>query len=413
MTKKLQLRTSRGKASALAGCIGLVLILTVATLAIGPAVAQAAGQPKTLKIGALRALTGFFSVFDAVDQTDTENMAKMINKKGGITIKGQRYNIELVSEDTKSTLEGTTAGANRLVYDKKVKYVIGPSGFYCAAAGAVFESNKVLHVLGWSTCQPGEIDASTPYGFLGNVGSVGLTIAALKATKKEYPNVAKIALVTPDDGSMRYLLPAIKRSLSANGFTMVGDIVGYPNEIQDCSPIASKLNAIKEAEAILQVNGAPPHVGNILKGLRELGNSKPYIVVTGADGDDIIAIAGKSAATDVISATYTPRAPGNPPLVEELYSMRTGPKKFFPVMGPLWLSLLVNVMKAADSVDPEVVRAKWEKMDKIETLYGTGLMSGDQTYGIRHHAIGFPFPYLRLMDGKVLSYGWADVGPIP
>jgi len=70
--------------------------------------------------------------------------------------------------------------------------------------------------------------------------------------------------------------------------------------------------------------------------------------------------------------------------------------------------------EGADSIDPDVVKAKWESLDTIETLYGKGIISGDQTYGIKNHAVAYPWPYEIMMDGKVSSSGWIDdVSAIP
>jgi hypothetical protein len=60
-----------------------------------------------------------------------------------------------------------------------------------------------------------------------------------------------------------------------------------------------------------------------------------------------------------------------------------------------------------------VVKAKWEIMDTVETLFGTGILSGDETYGIKNHAIGHPMPYQKLMNGEVSPGGWVDVGAVP
>jgi hypothetical protein len=80
---------------------------------------------------------------------------------------------------------------------------------------------------------------------------------------------------------------------------------------------------------------------------------------------------------------------------------------------PNLLYVLVNMMKAADSLDVEALKAKWEKSSTVETLFGTGTVSGDQTYGIKHHAVGYPFPYQRVQDGKIVSTKWVEMGAIP
>ena len=382
-----------------------VLLLQIATTA------DAAPAAKTLRIGSMAAMTGWYS-FEGLDIMDATNMAKIINDKGGITIKGQKYNIELVPEDTKSNLEGATAAANKLAYDKKVKFVLGPAGFFGVAVAPIFNPNKILYALSFSTMQPGEIDATTPYSFLIHMSSFGACSSAGKAVKKEFPNVRKLAIVTTDDGSVPYLEPVMRKILASQEYTVL-DVITYSADTQDCSPIAAKLNAIKEADAVFHMNGAPTHVGNIIKGLRESGNNKPYVFTGGImDGADLVRIAGESAATNVLTQPLVPNSPGNPPLLDQLYAMRTGPKA--PYMGNQanGLLMLVNAMKAADSIEPDAVKAKWEKMDAVETLWGKGKMGGDKTYGV-HQAVGHPCSYITIMNGKQSFRGWSDINVIP
>ena len=230
-------------------CIVIFLMLAILP-AMTFSKAQAA-DVKKLKIGYLLCVSGWYSVFDAVEEGHLKIVAQMINDRGGLTIQGQKYEIELVGEDGKSALDGITAGATRLAYDHQVKFVVGPTGFFSTGSSPVFEPNKILHISGYNTCQPGEMDASTPYGFLAFNASIGTSISIIKAMKKEFPNVKKVAIVTPDDGAVPYLIPKIKKILANMGYTVVGDTVPYPNEMEDFSPIAAKLNAIKEADLII------------------------------------------------------------------------------------------------------------------------------------------------------------------
>ena len=81
----------------------------------------------------------------------------------------------------------------------------------------------------------------------------------------------------------------------------------FPNEMEDFSPIAAKLNAIKDADAVFVENGSPIAVGNITKGLRSLGNKKPIVYQGLSACSDIMAVAGKDAANDIITMGLTPR----------------------------------------------------------------------------------------------------------
>jgi len=401
----------RKKALILGVCIGLVFAGVSLFLLATPGAAQ---QAKTIRIGVLAAQSGWFSAIEVLDIQDLMNMAKMINTKGGLTIKGQKYDVEIVIEDIKSTFDGTTAAANRLVFDKKVKFVLGPGGFFGPAAAPVLNPNKVLYVLSYATTQPGALGAEFPYGFLGNNASVGYAIVAMKAMKAEFPNVKKLAVLMPDDGAAPYLVPALKRVHAQYGVTMVGDVILYPNEMQDFSPIAAKLNAMKDVDAIQHAMGIPNQVGNIVKGLRELGNNKPYLGPPGVNGTDVATIAGAANATNMTCTATTPLDPSNPPIQNELLRMRTNdPKTRFMANLPNLLYILTNMMKAADSIDPDVVKAKWESSDSVDTINGKGYIGGDLTYGIKHHAVGYPFPYQRVQDGKVVAAHWVEVGVIP
>lgn len=400
------------------GSVAVVLALAMAGFALfsaNAAAEQKAAPAKTLKIGYVLCANGWFRVMDAVEEKNLKITEQMLNEKGGITVQGQRYNIQLVGEDGNSTLDGVTAAATKLVFDHKVKFVVGPQGFFTTASGPVFEQSKVIHVSGFNTCQPGELDASTPYGFLGFNGSMGATIATLKVIKKEYPRARKIAFVTADDGAIPYLMPRVKKMLPGFGLTMSGDTIAFPNEMEDFNPIAAKVNALKDADVCFVLNGSPVAVGLVAKGLRSLGNRIPVVHSGVPSCQTIMDIAGKDAADDIISMSITPHAKGNPPLLDEIYdrsrSAEANPNFYALVPNSLWI--LTRVIQAANSFDPAVVKATWETMDKVECLYGTCTFGGDETYGLKHHAVGHPQAYQKLVKGKVVYGGWVDVGRIP
>ncbi len=393
----------------------VVFVGLVAAAMLLPALSSAqqkAASAKTLKIGYLLELSGWYSVFDANEERFLKAAAQMINERGGITVQGQKYNIELVGEDGKTALDGNTAAATKLAFDHKVKFVVGPSAFFGTGSSPTFEQNKILHVSGYNTSQPGEMDATTPYGFLGYNSSLGHLIGALKAMKKEFPGVKKVVIATPDDGAVPYLMPVTKKIVESQGYTVVGNAIAFPNEMEDYSPIAAKVNGAKDADALLVVNGAPVAFGLITKGLRALGNMKPVVCATAASAADIGEIAGKDAANDLISMATTPHAKGNPPVLDELFD-KAGKKMPALCFTSNCLWVLAKVIQAANSFDPAAVKAKWETMDKVECVYGTCTFGGDETFGLKHHAVSHPQPYQKLVNGKVVYGGWVDVGRIP
>jgi branched-chain amino acid transport system substrate-binding protein len=394
--------------------IPLALLLVISLIAIGCPSTQPAGE-KTLRVGMILGITGFFSVREVPDLNEAQIAADIINEQGGITVNGEKYKVELDVADTKSTMDGVTAAANKLVFDDGVKFAIGPTAFFAAAAGPICDPNQVLRFITWCVNTPGEVDASTPYAFLAGNGSVLTTSAAAKFLKENYPNVKTVSIVTPDDGAPPYVIPIAKNLLAAQGISVVGDPVIYPNETVDFSAYVAKLNAIKDADAIFMQNGLVPHIGALVKGLRESGNYKPYAGSLPARISQAMTIAGAQAMKDVFTIALTPGDPNMPPIAKEIIDRTTaqyGADYQLEMTAPNCLWVLKEGIEAAQSLDPAVVKAKLESMDEVETIWGTAKICGEQSFGIKH-IVASPQSVQILKDGVETSAGWINLGVIP
>jgi len=374
--------------------------------------ALAKSEEKTLRIGALVAMTGFFSIRDIPDFNETKIAADLINEMGGININGQKYMIELVSEDYKSTMDGTAAAANRLVYDKKLKFIIGPTAYFATATGPVCDPNKVIRIPTWVANSPGEVDATTPYAFVGCNATLATASGMAEYLKRAYPKTKNVTYVMIDDGTIPYTVPVVKRLLGAKGISIVGKPIVYSNDTLDFSPIAAKINANKGTDAVFHVNCVGPQIGNIVKALRELGNKMPYAACMPTTLTEVVAIAGKEATKDVFVGAITASDPKMAPLAKEICKRTTakyGSDYTLYLTGADGLWDLKQVMEKAQSLDPTVVKTTWESMDTIETIFGPGKVCGDETFGIKHHVVAHPLPIQILKDGKVVSGGWMPV----
>jgi len=389
-------------------CVGLMLAMMFAFQ--GPAQAQA---QKTLKIGVLASLSGWFSGYDTAQWEECQAVAQIWNERGGLKIKGEQYKIELLVEDNKSTLDGVTASCNKFIFDDNVKFLAGPAAFFAVAATAVAEPAKVLRVLGYATCQPDEVSAKTQYAFLGKTGTMEQGRAGLSYMKELYPNVKKVVFLHPDDGAIPYLNNRVKKMLAENGIEMLGDTIGFNNETVDFSPIAAKVLE-RKPDGVYVINGLSQHYGALLKVLRAGGWNKPFAACGAINAGEVLTIAGKAASTDFFSSTFLPGNPSNPPAMEAVIKKMSKPGQqrafHFETPNGLW-SLLVAIQDA-QSVDPTAVKDHWEKMDMIRgTLFGDGKMGGKETYGIRH-CVSTPVPYTRLMNGELKFGRWvASVSP--
>jgi branched-chain amino acid transport system substrate-binding protein len=102
----------------------LALAAGVAALALaGPTTAQ----DNVLKIGVLGVMSGPAASWGLVNRYSAEATAQMYNDQGGVEIDGEKYRIEIVSIDDKNDPKLAVSGAERLVHQEGIHYIIGPN----------------------------------------------------------------------------------------------------------------------------------------------------------------------------------------------------------------------------------------------------------------------------------------------
>jgi branched-chain amino acid transport system substrate-binding protein len=382
--------------------VTLVAVLFGIILILGPALSGIAAEPKKIRVGLLVGLTGWFSAAGNADLNECKAAADLVNERGGVKIKGEKYLIELVPEDMKSSNEGTTAAVNKLIYDKKVQFIVGPLAFWASASAPLCEANKMINLTGFCANTPGELDKTTKHRILAENGTMGHVYALIKFIKKNHPEVKSVVVVNPDDGGIPYSKALWTKALGDSGMTMAGDIITYANELVDFSPIAAKI-AARKADAIFHVNGIGPQVSPIVKGLREQGDERWYFHAGMTRCPDIKKLAG-AGARKVVTLAVTPGAPGNTPQMEEfikkVYAKFADPKDqpSLIIQNSTAVWVLPQILQAANSLDAKEILKALPKMDKIETLMGPGRMGGEKTYGIKQ-AVTHPLPS-QIIDEK-------------
>jgi ABC-type branched-subunit amino acid transport system substrate-binding protein len=125
-----------------------------------------------------------------------------------------------------------------------------------------------------------------------------------------------------------------------------------------------------------------------------------------ASGDIYLvkAIVGENFAHDIFFLDDDLKDPNMPSSIKEV-AARIKEKYGVEVtsahcMGWEALYCLTQAIEAAQSLDPTVVAKTWEKMKKIDTLYGAGKMGGLKDFGI-NHVVMKPRPVTCLDKGKV------------
>ena len=109
--------------------VSLVLVACSAQTATPSA--SAASTPsivplvQTLDIGEIESISGVFSDFMKYAPQGAKLAADLVNGKGGITVNGQKYLLNLILEDNASTPNGSQSAANDLILNKHVSFIVG------------------------------------------------------------------------------------------------------------------------------------------------------------------------------------------------------------------------------------------------------------------------------------------------
>ena len=141
----------------------IILAGVFALAAAIPAHAQ-----ETLKLGALVTLSGAGAAWGQGMKNAAEVAADQVNEAGGLEVGGKKYRVQVVAYDDKYQANEAVTVANRLVFEDKVRYVIGPVGSApVLAIQPMTEKNKViLLTLGFTSKA---LAADKPYTFRPNV----------------------------------------------------------------------------------------------------------------------------------------------------------------------------------------------------------------------------------------------------
>ncbi len=393
------------------GSICAVLFLAVMVL---PGTGLSAGPEKSVTIGYIAALSGFA----AQGETAMENGAKVagdwINDNGGITIKGEKYRVNVVSEDHKSNSDGAMAAASKLVHDQKVKFIGGAiMPFTNIAIGSVTEPAKVLHASSYNVGTPDEYGPKTPYTFVAHNGTVEGINTLLDFIAKAHPEVKKIAFIEADDGAIPHIQPRVVQAAKRNGIVLVGDIIGFSMDTVDFTPIAKKAMA-RNPDAIAMINGWSSMIGGVVRTARQSGFTKPMFNTNPQPAEDIPTAAGKENLNNYYLQSWYVGDPKNKELPVAMEMHRRVKAKYgheliySSAIGFDTIWMIAQAIEAAQSFDPTAVKNKWEKMSTMKSVYGPARLGGLKTYGI-NHSMTHPQSIITYVNGAPKILKWMDV----
>ncbi|MBN1627818.1 MAG: ABC transporter substrate-binding protein, partial [Deltaproteobacteria bacterium] len=321
-------------------------------------------------------------------------------------VAGKKYNIEIVVEDDQSSPPGAISAANKLL-QQGIKFIMAPIfPPNNHAIAQICEEAKVIRMAA-SQLDPTQFPAEQRYNFDANMTYYHV-IPVYDYLKRAYPNVKKVALLSPDDPgpvvSRKHTIEVAKKL----GMEVVIDEV-FQTNTEDFYPILTKVLA-KKPDAIDGVGGIPPWAAGIINQSREMGFTGP-IFAPAIFGDPYLIemMAKPEYYTDVFEGGPDVRSDKMLPEVKELRTIveKAGqPFIFDSVNDMVVIYLLLQGIEAAQSLDTDKVVEAFEKMTSVKHIWGgTAQWSGKDLGGSNHMIKLDNVPLVRIMNGK-FEFEW-------
>jgi len=363
--------------------------------------------PKTLKIGCLITMSGPGSEVFSVVNEGMVICTKWINDKGGITVNGEKYLIDFVTEDDQNSTEAAVAGANKLVYQHEVDYILGPVIANLAQATAdITESNEVMRLLIRCIAVPGLIGPEYPYTFA-TTDVLPYAVIAYDYLEETYPGVENVAMVCCQEPGALSAIEYSKDIVASRGMNTVFE-ESFPFGTTDFYSLWGRILAANP-DAINTAGVMAGSEGPFVKQGRELGYTGIIFSTMSIGYPDVFLDAAGADTTDFFSLDLYVDSPDAPDMIKQIAQMVLTeygkPACADHVYGFEAMWYLVQAIEAANSLDSTVVAQTLENMTSIQTPMGEGYLGGESTWGITH-VIVHPEPIFTVMNGIMKQEKW-------
>ncbi|MDR1379729.1 MAG: ABC transporter substrate-binding protein [Synergistaceae bacterium] len=268
------------------------LVLSFVVFFVFSSVMGAMAAEKILKIGVLGVMSGPAASWGLVNRYCVEASAEMINEQGGFEIGGEKYTIQIVAIDDRNDPKVAVSGAERLIYEEGIHYIIGPNIAPTALA--------IVPVIE----QGGAI--SIPYAFPKELYSLPASnsILGMIASYQAGPVIYKYLIDNKGIKSIAFVARNDSESLTQRdegadaakklGLEVLSDRDTYEPGTTDFFPVMSGI--VSKKPGLLVLSGpAPADTPLLIKAARELGFEGIISTENAQDAKVISELAGDAA----------------------------------------------------------------------------------------------------------------------
>jgi branched-chain amino acid transport system substrate-binding protein len=267
------------------------ILMAAAALAL-VAAAPASATEQVLRLGALGIMSGPYAGWGGVMSQTAQTLAAIYNDRGGIKIGDDAYAIEIVSIDDKMDPKTAVTGAERLVLQDGVRYILGPNVDTTAASiKPVMEARSAINFPYAFSKELYTPPASN--SILGMVASYQVAPFIYRHLK-EKEGVKKISFLAANAADPLNQRAEGLRIAGEIGLEIVASEDTYEPGTTDFFPIVTKVLA-SDPDLIVLSGVSPSDAGPLIKAARELGFEAFMSTETGQDPKALWEVAGEAA----------------------------------------------------------------------------------------------------------------------
>jgi branched-chain amino acid transport system substrate-binding protein len=359
--------------------------------------------PKTLKIGVV-SWVGWPLGLDFVD--GVKILAEETNKKGGLDVGGEKYQIEIIEHDSKMKQSVAKGAVERLVYQDKVKFILGDETV--DAWLPITEENKVLVCA--VTPAPAIMNPEYKYCYQG--AAVTNQMETLMGwLAKSRPNLKSIISTVPDHKMGQIMAEKMGKIAKTLGMQVIEPIV-YPPTQKDFSAIGTKIKSLNPDILSPNVGGAPRDAA-VMKAAYEAGYRGQIFCAHGLTAGHILHFTSPETVEGLLGGMNDVEMDDPPPVAKAYktayiakHGKWTDPDVLFLTN---WYLMIAGIQKAK-SVDPEKVKAVMDQGIRFTSASGEVTSVARPDLGNKRACdIVLAFNMKKIVGGKIQKVAYIPV----
>ena len=332
----------------LSGAILIAVILVAMPLMAACSKPAPPAEVETLKIGVL---LDFSFPLTVQCKRELEAIVPEFNRKGGLVIQGQRYNIDLIIYDSKGSSETARAAVERLIYQDKVKFILGDDT--TDSWFSITEENKVLVVC--TNPVPAVRAPENKYVFQASSLNT-MSLVSWAWFSEAHPEVKTVGAIFVDTSGGHAEAGNLKRLCDIFGQKLF-DVIFYPAGTTDFSAIATKLKTLNP-DVFTTCAGGPVQDALSMKAMRESGWDGQFFLYVTLSPGNIERVISLDWVEGLLGSVTGVEMPSPPPVSQEfrdIYIAKYGEWDNPEILHVNNWYLLIAALEQAQSLDVDEV----------------------------------------------------------